>query len=87
MSAIEPTDRIWLTAQDFIIAIQNRHKQAPINLTLQHTEALRQLAEIFASAAGHEIPVTKEGTQIPSVQTNPSSSHHATSLRMIKIQP
>jgi len=85
--AIEPKDTIQLAAQGLIAAIQNRHKQARINLTPQHTEVVRQLAEIFAKAAGREAPVTNESTQIPRVHTYPSTSHAAASPRVIKAQP
>ena len=68
MPAIEPGDTIRPAAQDLIIAIQNRHKQASINLTPQHTEALRQLAEIFVITAGtcHKRRYTNsEGAGLP----------------------
>jgi hypothetical protein len=75
MPAIESGNTIQLAAQDLIIAIQNRHKQALINLTPQHTKALRQLAESFVTAAGSETPVTKEGTQSPRVITTQPVTH------------
>jgi hypothetical protein len=48
MPAIEPGDTVRLAAQDLITAIRT-FSTAPINLTPQHTTALRQLADIFAS--------------------------------------
>eukprot|EP00804_Cyclotella_cryptica_P028568 CCRYP_015819-RA/>CCRYP_015819-RA protein AED:0.41 eAED:0.38 QI:0/0/0/1/0/0/4/0/399 len=48
MPAIEPVDTIRLAAQDLITTIQTFSK-APLNFNLQHTAALRQLADIFAT--------------------------------------
>jgi hypothetical protein len=62
MPAIEPGDTIRLAAQDLIKAIQNRNKQAPINLQHKHTEALRQLADIFNQATTSQDKTTDTPT-------------------------
>ncbi len=86
MPTIEPGDTIRLAAQNLIVAMQNMHKQAPIDLTPQHTDALKQLAEIFSTTAGHTSQITKDNTPALSVKPYPSTSHNATSLRVIKAQ-
>jgi hypothetical protein len=41
-----------LAAQDLIMALWNKNRLAPFNLTPWHTEVLQQLADIFCEAAG-----------------------------------
>jgi plastocyanin len=91
MPAIEPSDTIRLAEQDLIKAIQNKHQTAPISLTTKHTEALRQLAGIFAEAAGtasensYELPRVQVGNKVQ--QSNkPSTSHNATAPRVLNKQ-
>eukprot|EP00956_Cyclotella_meneghiniana_P007360 scaffold10022_cov21-Cyclotella_meneghiniana.AAC.1 len=83
MPAIEPGDTIRLAAQDLIQAIQNRNKHAPIDLMPKHTEALRQLVEIFkdTTAAGEV-----QSTPAPRVSA-PSSSIDATNPERLRNQP
>jgi hypothetical protein len=50
MPAIEPGDTVRLAAQDLIGAMP-KLSNAPIDLNPKHTQALRQLTEIFSEAA------------------------------------
>jgi hypothetical protein len=65
MPAIEPGDTIRLAAQDLIKAIKNKNSKAPINLEPRHTEALRQLADIFNQVT--KVDEEKENTAPPRV--------------------
>jgi DNA primase len=82
MPAIEPGDTIRLAAQDLTKAIQNRNKQAPINLQHKHTEELRQLADIFNQAT------TSQDEEEPSERVaKPSTSHDPTAQEVLRSQP
>jgi hypothetical protein len=68
MPAIEPGDTIRLAGQDLIHAIKNKNARAPINLEPHHTEALRQLADIFNQVT--KVDENKENAQPPRVNNN-----------------
>jgi hypothetical protein len=76
MPAIEPGDTVRLAAQDLIMAMQ-KLSNAPIDLNQKHTQALRQLTEIFNEAV--RIPGNKENTPVTRVnntavpRVNPST--------------
>jgi hypothetical protein len=83
MPAIEPGDTVRLAAQDLIKAL-NTNSKAPLNLEPKHTEALRQLADIFQEA----IPKEGNADNSPSLRVNtPSTSHDATAPRVLAKQP
>eukprot|EP00804_Cyclotella_cryptica_P011356 CCRYP_016359-RA/>CCRYP_016359-RA protein AED:0.47 eAED:0.46 QI:0/-1/0/1/-1/1/1/0/111 len=74
MPAIEPGDTIRLAAQDLITAIQTV-SNTPITLTTQHTSALRQLADIFATSANIDTnTVTQHPTPLPRVHDPPPAT-------------
>eukprot|EP00804_Cyclotella_cryptica_P000090 CCRYP_013749-RA/>CCRYP_013749-RA protein AED:0.16 eAED:0.11 QI:0/0/0/1/0/0/3/0/1031 len=74
MPAIEPGDTIRLAAQDLITAIRTV-SNAPITLTSQHTVALRQLADIFATSTqvGNDT-VAQHPTPLPRVRNPPPAT-------------
>jgi hypothetical protein len=91
MPAIEPGDTIRLAAQYLIKDIQNKHQTAPIDLTTKHTEALRQLAEIFAEAActanENSYELLREQVSNKVKKSNKlSTSHNATAPRVLNKQ-
>jgi hypothetical protein len=77
MPAIEPGNTVRLAAQDLIVAMQ-KLTNAPIDLNPKHTEALRQLTEIFNEAA--RLANDKENSPAPRVhnaaapRVNPTTS-------------
>jgi hypothetical protein len=84
MPTVDPGDTIRLAAQDLITALKNPHPNAPIDLEPRHNQALRELSDIFQAS----IKQTSEGeTESPRVASEPSTSHDATALRVIRLAP
>ena len=83
---IEPGDTIRLAAQDLLAALKHKNQLAPISLHHKHTEALRQLAEIFATAVGEdEQQLPRVEAAPPRVQPNkPSTSVSPTMPETVK---
>ena len=82
---IEPGDTIRLAAQDLIAAIEQNNNLAPISLHHKHTEALRNLAAIFADTIKEpEQALPRVETAVPRVHSTPTTSSEPTAPRHLK---
>jgi hypothetical protein len=89
MPAIKPGDTIQLAAQDLIAALRLKHSKAPINLEPNHTAALRELAAIFDTVTKVTDDDNEPAPRVKAsaLRVQPSTSHDATSPRVIAQQP
>jgi hypothetical protein len=84
MPAVDPGDTVRLAAQDLITALNNLNPNAPIDLEPRHSQALRDLSNIFQQS----IKQTSEGEgESPRVATEPSTSHNTTAPRVVQLAP
>eukprot|EP00804_Cyclotella_cryptica_P019007 CCRYP_006480-RA/>CCRYP_006480-RA protein AED:0.25 eAED:0.14 QI:0/0/0/1/1/1/2/0/936 len=80
MPQVDPGDTIRLAAQDLIHALRHPTPNAPINLTPNHNDALRKLADIFHTS----VPTSEGEAQPPRVTTEPATSYDLTAPRVLR---